>query len=499
MQAVTPIRPNSGPQAQFLSSPADIVVFGGGRGGAKTGGLVIDAARGFGLPGYRAMLLRRTYPEVIQPNGIWQTSQKWYPGLRGRPRESAPMVWRFPSGAECTFSHLQHETDIEKHYGSGLDYIGIDQAEQFTEAQIWGLWSCLRSTIPEVKPALRLTCNPDPDCYLRVLLDWWIGADGYALPERDGVIRWMFRRDDGSLCWGDSLEEIWPAFELERADLLEREPGARPISVQFIVADTRDNPHLDDGYVARLMELPPVLRKRHLGDLRHRGGNWNARPAAGMLQFRKWCRFVDQIDPDDQIVKTVRAWDFAGTEPSDAYPDPDWSRCIKMVRTKQGRIYLVHGDGCRKTPGSVRDMLDRYAESDGSTVTVALWQDPAQAGKDQIGSIMKEITGVPVRARVESQTKHTAMAGTIAAQAEHGNVWIVRGPWVDSFLAEADAFPDGKHDDWISALCRGYLELQGGPQTSGYRGISSGRRGHQEERRASRRKGARGARRSVLL
>ena len=165
---MTPITPHP-PQARFLSSSVDIVVFGGGRGGGKTGALVMDAARGIGLSGYRAMLLRRTYPEIMQPQGLWETASRWYPALGGRSHKSSPLQWNFPSGATISMSHLQHESDAEKHLGAGLDYIGIDQAEGFTERQIWKLWSGLRSITPGVKPALRLTCNPHPDCYLRTL------------------------------------------------------------------------------------------------------------------------------------------------------------------------------------------------------------------------------------------------------------------------------------------------------------------------------------------
>jgi predicted phage terminase large subunit-like protein len=315
-----------------------------------------------------------------------------------------------------------------------------------------------------------------------------------VLEERDGAVRWMFRRKNDSLCWGDSLEELIPAFRVERADLLARQPNARPISVQFIVASTDDNPSLDDEYVGRLMELPAVERERYLGDLKRRGGNWNVRPTAGnVFRLREWCRFVDEIDPDEQVVKTVRGWDLAATEPSKENPDPDWTRCVKVARTKHGRLYILHGDGCRKTAGKVRDMQRGYAASDGPAVTQAKWQDPGQAGKDQAEATMREITGVPVRFRVESQAKHVAMAPTIAAQAEHGNVSIVRGPWNDSFLAEADQFPDKKHhDDWISALCRAYLELGGAIRTSGYRSIPSARRDTEE--RSRRRGGRRGGR-----
>jgi phage terminase large subunit-like protein len=482
---------------RFLSCSSDIVVYGGERGGGKTAGLVMDAARGFAVEGYRSMLLRRTYPQLTQPNGIWQTACAWYPGLGGRKRESAPMVWRFPSGAECVFSHLQYEDDVRQHLGAGYDHIGIDQAEGFTERQIWGLWSGLRTTIRGIRPALRLTCNPDPDCYLRTLLDWWIGDDGYVVEGRDGATRWMFRREDESLFWGDSLAEIMPAFRAERADLLELEPDARPISVTFIVAGVHDNPSLEDGYVARLMDLPAVERERYLGDLSRRGANWNVRPAAGnVFRLREWCRFLDE--PDGELVKVVRGWDFAGTEPSKANRDPDWTRCLKLGRYRDGRFCIMHGDGCQETPGKVRDMFRGYARADGPAVTQAIWQDPAQSGKDQVHAIMREITGVPIRSRVQSKTKHVAMAPTIASQAEHGNVDIVRGPWLDSFLGETDQFPDGKHDDWIAALCRAYLEIGAAVQTHGYRGTASARRERQPEGPRGRRVGRR-ANRGLLV
>lgn len=445
------------------------------------------------------MLLRRTYPQLTQPKGIWQTACEWYPHLGGTKREAAPMVWRFPSGAEIVFSHMQHESDAKAHLGESLDHVGIDQAEGFTEAQIWGLWSCLRTTTAGIRPSMRLTCNPDPDCYLRTFLDWWIGDDGYVIEDRDGAVRWMFRREDESLFSSSSFDEVMSMFRAERAKLLELEPDARPMSVQFIVAGVPDNPTLEDGYVARLMDLPAVERERYLGDLDRKGANWNVRPAAGnVFKLREWCRFVDGIDPGEQVTKVVRGWDFAGTEPSKANRDPDWTRCVKVARTKSGRFYILHGDGFRETPGRVRDMFRSYAESDGSSVTQAIWQDPAQAGKDQVDAIMREITGVPIRARAQSQAKHTAMAGAIASQAEHGNVDIVRGPWNDSLISETDEFPDGKHDDWIAAMCRAYLEVCAAIRTDGYMGTASPRRESPSEGPRGRRVGSR-AHRGLLV
>jgi|ERR1051326_8215815 hypothetical protein len=56
----------------------------------------------------------------------------------------------------------------------------------------------------------------------------------------------------------------------------------------------------------------------------------------------------------------------------------------------------------------------------------------------------------------------------ISAQAEAGNVKIVRGLWNDEFLRVPENFPAGKHDDEVDALsgAHGVLVSYGGPVES---------------------------------
>jgi hypothetical protein len=70
----------------------------------------------------------------------------------------------------------------------------------------------------------------------------------------------------------------------------------------------------------------------------------------------------------------------------------------------------------------------------------------------------------------------------VSAQAEAGNVKIVRGLWNDEFLRELENFPAGKHDDCVDALSGAYEQIggRGGPfeyesisrPGNGLRGIS---------------------------
>src|SRR5690606_28043454 len=63
-----------------------------------------------------------------------------------------------------------------------------------------------------VKPYVRATCNPDPDSWVADLISWWIGDDGFPIPERQGVLRY-FVKDGDSFIWGSTIKEC-----LEKAD-----------------------------------------------------------------------------------------------------------------------------------------------------------------------------------------------------------------------------------------------------------------------------------------
>src|SRR5690606_17779891 len=126
------------------------------------------------------------------------------------------------------FRHLQRDDTVHEHQGRQYAFIGFDELTHFTERQFWYMVSRLRST-SGVKPYVRATCNPDPDSFVAKLVEWWIGPDGYPIPERSGVLRWFVRVDD-ELHWYDSEAEA-------RAEHHE----AEPLSLTFIASRPADN------------------------------------------------------------------------------------------------------------------------------------------------------------------------------------------------------------------------------------------------------------------
>jgi len=439
--------PQQGPQEAFLSSPADIVIYGGAAGGGKTYALLMEPLRHIGNKDFGAVIFRRESVQITNEGGLWDTALTLYPTQGGAPRLLPKPTFKFPSGAKVTFAHLNLETDVLDWQGSQIPLIGFDELTHFERSQFFYMLSRNRSTCG-VRPYIRATCNADAESWVAEFIAWWIDqTTGHPIPERSGVIRWFCRVAD-ALRWGDSPEELAERFDVGVNDCK---------SLTFIAASVHDNRKLmeaDPGYLANLKALARVERERLLG------GNWKVKPAAGMYFKRHEATLIPKV-PDD-VVRWCRAWDFAATEPSEDNPDPDWSAGVKMGLRKNGRYVvagLVHE---RKKAGAIRDIVKRTAEHDGRETVISIPEDPGQAGKDQAENYVRHLSGWPVRRRRPSGDK-VLRAEPFAAQWQVGMVDVVVGPWNEVFFAEIEGFPPSStgHDDIVDAAADGFAQLAG--------------------------------------
>lgn len=426
------LRPHSGPQTEVLKCSADIAVYGGAVGGGKSMALLMEACRHIARPTYSAVIFRRTYPSIRGPGSIFEQSRDIYsrPGIEGVPVESPYLLWTFPTGAMIQFSHLQHAKDALSHRGREYAFIGWDEVTEFEEAQFWELFSRNRTTCG-IRPYIRATCNPDPDHFIRVMIDWWLDDEGYPISERSGVIR-HFVRKDGEIFWTD-------------------EPTDNTVSFTFIPASLDDNPTLttkDPEYRNKLEALPLVERTRLLG------GNWNIRPSAGMY-FRRSYFEVIEVPPADAD-ETVRAWDRAATKPSAENPDPDWTVGVKYSRLKDASFCIEHVERLRESPLGVEKAVQNTATSDGKKVRIGQWQDPGAAGKADAQHFVRLLNGYTVKTERAAKDKVT-YAGPVSSQAEAGNIKVVRGLWNEAFFRIVEGFPDGAHDDDVDALSLAHM------------------------------------------
>src|SRR6266446_10075105 len=76
------LKPQPGPQSDFLASSADIAIYGGAAGGGKTFGLLLEPLRHITtVKGYGAVIFRRTSKQVRNEGGMWDESFAMYPHL----------------------------------------------------------------------------------------------------------------------------------------------------------------------------------------------------------------------------------------------------------------------------------------------------------------------------------------------------------------------------------------------------------------------------------
>lgn len=440
------IGPQPGPQTQFLSSTAEIVIYGGAAGGGKTFGLLLDPLRHFENPLFGGVIFRKTNVQVRTEGGLWDTSMELYPLLNAKPREQF-LQWNFPTGMAMSFANLDHEKDVFNYQGAQMPWIGFDELTHFSLNQFLYMLSRNRST-SGVKPRIRATCNPDPDSWVKTFIRWWLDDNGqFPVPERSGVIRWFIRIND-EWVWANSPEEIWEQYG--KTDEIQ------PKSVTFIAAKLEDNKILmgkDRAYKANLLAMNRVDRLRLLY------GDWNARVSAGSLFRREWFPIVDAV-PGGWI-QAIRFWDRAATKPSESNRDPDWTRGLKLYKYADGTYCVVDLKSLRDTPGQVESLVKNVAGHDTHSVKIMSQQDPGSAGVSEAENFIKLLAGYDVHVETMSKDKVTR-AKPVSAQCEFFNVKVLRAPWNEDFFSELENFPDGAHDDIVDVLSGAFNNLSGG-------------------------------------
>lgn len=440
------IEPQVGPQTEILKTPANIAIFGGSAGGGKSYALLLEPLRHLHNPKFGAVIFRRTTKQVRNEGGLWDECLDLYSQF-GAEFKSSSLECIFRSGMKIKFAHLEHDKDVYNWQGSQLAMIGFDELTHFTQSQFWYMLSRNRS-MSGVPGYIRATCNAHADSWVRQLIDWWVDKDsGYPIEARSGVLRYFVRIDD-KIHWADSSKELTEKFGSE----------ALPKSLTFIPAKLEDNPILmdkDPGYRANLDALPLIER------MRLKEGNWNVRATSGMFFRREWFEIIDAL-PQGQA---IRYWDRAATEVSTKNKDPDWSVGIRVIRA-YGIFYV--SDICRiqATPHKVEQAILRCAKMDGIQTQIYLEQDPGQAGVFETKHYSKVLAGYDIRFNRVTKDKQTR-AKPASAQAEAGNIKLLRAQWNEDFIKELVSFPESKHDDQVDALS-GVIHCMGISQTGDF-------------------------------
>lgn len=147
-------------QAEFLSLDCREALYGGAAGGGKSDALLMAALQYVHVPGYNALILRRTFADLSLPDAIMARAKEWLAGTDAVWNERDKR-FAFPSGAILQFGFLDTDKDRLRYQGGAYHFIAFDELTQFPEAWYRYLFSRLRrlkgSPVP---PRVRGATNP---------------------------------------------------------------------------------------------------------------------------------------------------------------------------------------------------------------------------------------------------------------------------------------------------------------------------------------------------
>ncbi len=259
------------------------------------------------VPGYAAILFRRTFSDLALPGALMDRAGEWLRGTAAR-WHGIEKRWSFPSGATLSFGYLDTENDKYRYQSADFQYVGFDEASQFTESQYRYLFSRLRRlNTSDVPTRMRAASNP--------------GGVGHE---------WVKKRFIGK----DTHYQ----------------------------ASLKDNPHIDAAeYRQNLANLDPITRQQ----LEH--GDWDA--YAGGRFKRDWLRkyivkgpylhFGDKAYTPLQLTGRFLTVDPAATAKELAKDDPDFTSISAWATTPCGKLVWL---GCKLVRCEIPDIPPLVAE-----------------------------------------------------------------------------------------------------------------------------------------
>lgn len=273
-----------GGQERMLSIDADIKIVGGSRGGSKSFSSLMEVLKDIKNPDFHATILRNEKDDL---QSLVTDSYKLFSQFGTYNKSQNDMTWNFNNGGWLKFSYYAGAfQDFKTRFqGRQYAYVCIDEGTQCPYKKFKYLLTNNRNAA-HIRNRFWITCNPDPESWVRKFIDWWVDENGYIIPERDGVIRYCFMDGDtpDSIYWGNTREEVYEQCKGIIDSLWKdsyEELGYTKLemfikSATFIRADVSENIKListDASYIANLAQQDEEQRMRDLE------ANWNWKSA----------------------------------------------------------------------------------------------------------------------------------------------------------------------------------------------------------------------------
>jgi predicted phage terminase large subunit-like protein len=414
-------------------------MFGGSAGGGKSQALLLAALQYAPVPGYSALLLRRSFRDLNQPDALIPRAKEWLGPVIGRSAwNDRDKRFTFPNGSTLTFGYLEHADDVLQYQGAAYQFCGMDELTQFGESSYRYLFSRLRR------------------------------KEGVPIP-----IRMRSASNPGG-----------PGHEWVRQRFLPRS-GKLPPNRAFVPARLSDNPSLDQAdYIASLNQLDPITRAQLLS------GDWDA--YEGGRFKRGWFKtFRDTgdgylIPGRERVIPYTDTWRFAIVDPA--------ATAEETTRRGDDADYTTIGTYCVLPTMDllILDMVRKRLAIDQIVPTLAstcrIWR-PLYVGFESVAfqaALIAQARQVPGMPAIRGLSPHLSgqkigqkMKLTRATPAiirtEAGQVFLpevsAACPWVEDFLAELVQFTGDEkqdaHDDQVDNFSYAVLQVEQGNPFSG--------------------------------
>lgn len=383
-------------QRVFMCLPVREALFGGAAGPGKSSGLLMDALQYIDVPGYHALILRKSFADLSLPGALMDRANEWLVGT-GAKWKDKEHTWHFPSGATLTFGFIDNSMDKYKYQSAEFHYIGFDELTQFREEDYRFMFSRLRRLKGSKVPSrLRGASNP--------------GGFGHD---------WVKLR---------FLVEGLLAGRI------------------FLPARLDDNPHVDaQDYILSLSELDPVTLAQLLA------GDWDVQPSTGFFR-REWFNIVKNA-PVGYGLRWIRFWDFANKTKD----ENDFTAGALTTALKDGHTYLAdmtHGKW--ELPEAV-EIVYQNARLDPEGTEIYIEDTANGTGIAQTIMRQARFRRYKIKTISVSLNKQTRASGW-ASRARAGFFNLVEGSWIPGFFDELVTFGQPKaKDDRIDATSGSYL------------------------------------------